>query len=83
MQLAHRQTERFRKNLGRICAEHGDIQRIADLAGMTRAYISNIIHGKVSPSLENAAKIADACELSLTDMLAEQKDFSRHLQKTA
>lgn len=83
MQLAHRQTERFRKNLGTVCREHGAIQKIADDAGMTRAYVSNIIHGKVSPSLENSAKIADAIGLTLTDLLADPKEFSFQLQKTA
>lgn len=83
MQLAQRETERFCKNLASLCSEHGSIQKLADDAGMTRAYVSNVIHGKVSPSLEHAANIASALNLSLSDLLMDPKEFSRQIQKTA
>ena len=81
--MAHRQTVRFRKNLETICSEHGTIQSIADKAGISRPYVSNIIHGKVVPSLDNAAKIAEAVGISLTDMLADPKEFCVPLERTA
>lgn len=81
--MPHKQTDYFRQNLGTICAEHGEIQRLADRAGMTRAYISNIIRGKATPSLEFAARIADAANVSLQDLLATPEQFAKKLHAVA
>lgn len=50
----------FRQNLKRRCSEHGSIQKLANAAGITRVYLSEIINGHKSPSLDVAIDIARA-----------------------
>ena len=67
--MAHVKTERFRKNLEVICSEHGQVQAIASKAGLSRVYVSRIIHGRSIPTLDVAAKIADAVGIPLSALL--------------
>lgn len=67
--MAHKQTETFRANLGSLCAEHGRVQEIADKAGLSRIHLSRIIHGHCVPTLDVAAKIADAVGVPLAGLL--------------
>lgn len=67
--MAQAQTERFRRNLEFLCAEHGQVQAIADKAGVSRVYVSRIIHGRSVPSIDIAARIADAVGIPLADLL--------------
>lgn len=70
--MAHRQTEVFRANLALLCAEHGSIQHLADSAKLSRVYLSRIINGHAVPTLDIAARIADACGKSLAEMLQKK-----------
>lgn len=72
MQMATAETRRFRAVLAFHCANHGEVQRIADRAGITRPYLSKVLHGKAVPSIEIASKIATALDITLADMVAEK-----------
>lgn len=50
----------FRENVKYRCAEHGAIQKLADAAGITRVYLSEIINGHKKPSLDVGLDIARA-----------------------
>lgn len=63
------ETERFRKNLYNACLPHGAVQRIADSAGLSRVFVSRIIHGHADPSLDVAVKLAKAAGFSLGEMV--------------
>lgn len=67
--MSHKHTETFRRNLATLCAGYGGVTRAAKNAGLTREYLSNVIHGKVTPSLDIACRIADATGKSLSDLL--------------
>jgi len=67
--MAHANTEFFRRNLAALCAEHGSVQALADKAGLTRVYLSRIIHGRSVPTIDVAARIADALEVPLSSLL--------------
>ena len=72
------ETERFRKNLAHACREHGEIQNIADKAGVSRVFVSRIINGHAVPSLDVAARLADAAGFSLGDMVEKNpKKFAQ------
>lgn len=77
--MAHEQTETFRENLEVICAEHGRVQEVATKAGLSRIHLSRIIHGHCVPTLDVAAKIADAIGMPLTRLL---KKTSRKLSES-
>ncbi len=70
--MAHRQTEVFVANLASLCAEHGKVQQVADHADLSRVYVSKIIHGRAIPTLDVAARIAEALGFSLADMLGKK-----------
>ena len=67
--MAQVQTERFRKNVGVLCAEHGRIQEIAEKAGLSRVYLSRVINGHAVPTIDVAARIADALGAPLGELL--------------
>jgi len=48
-------------------------QEVADLANLSRSYISEIENGKENISLENAEKIAVALQCQLTYLLRDEK----------
>lgn len=73
----------FRANVGALCAEHGEIQRIADKAGITRVYLSKIIHGKATPTLDVAAKVASALDMPLSLLLDSPKKLSGILARAS
>lgn len=73
--MAHKQTETFVANLASVCAEHGKVQEVADAANLSRVYVSRIINGHAIPTLDVAARIAEALGKSLAEML--QKKSSR------
>lgn len=75
--MAAAEVARFRENLQVVCSEHGSILEIAEAAKVHRVYLSRILSGKQVPSLEIAARIAEAAGLSLSDMLADPVRFSR------
>jgi plasmid maintenance system antidote protein VapI len=70
--MAHRQTEVFRANLAAICAVHGRIQEVADAAGLSRVHVSKIINGHSVPTIDVAARLAEAAGFSLSEMLAKK-----------
>jgi putative transcriptional regulator len=78
--MPHPKADNFRRNLAIACSEHGRIQNVADDAGVSRVYLSRIIHGKSVPTLEVAARIADALGIPLSDLLEKK---SRNLRPVA
>ncbi len=79
--MAHWQTEVFAANLASLCAEHGKIQEVADAAELSRVYVSKIINRHAVPTLDVAARIAEALGKTLADMLV--KKSSRKLAKAS
>jgi transcriptional regulator with XRE-family HTH domain len=75
--MAAAEVDRFRQNLKVVCGEHGSIQEIAEAAEIHRVYLSRILKGDQVPSLEIAARIAEAAGLSLQDMLADPTRFAK------
>lgn len=71
--MPHWQTEVFRVNLSAICAEHGKIQEIADAAGLSRVFVSRIVHGHSVPTIDVAARIAEAAGFQLSDLLKKSR----------
>lgn len=67
--MAHKQTEVFRENVAELCAEHGRIAEIAERAGISRVYLSRIINGHATPTLDIAAQIAEAVKIPLPALL--------------
>lgn len=47
---------------------------LADKVGISKVAVSNIITGKSSPSLDNILKIADALNVSITELIGEKKE---------
>lgn len=46
---------------------------LADKVGISKVAVSNIVTGKSSPSLDNIIKIADALNVSITELIGEEK----------
>lgn len=44
---------------------------LAEKVGISKVAVSNIITGKSSPSLDNILKIADALNVSITELIGE------------
>lgn len=49
-------------------------EEFADRAGLHRTYVSDIERGERNPSLVNIEKLAQALELSLSDLFARCED---------
>lgn len=81
--MAKPQVENFRHNVGVLCAAHGEIQRVADRSGITRVYLSKIIHGHATPSLDIALAIAEGLDFALAELMAPPRQFKKNLAKTA
>lgn len=47
---------------------------LAEKVGISKVAVSNIITGKSSPSLDNILKIADALNVSITELIGEKKE---------
>ncbi|WP_294590769.1 helix-turn-helix transcriptional regulator [uncultured Bacteroides sp.] len=47
---------------------------LADKVGISKVAVSNIVTGKSSPSLDNIIKIADALNVSITELIGEEKN---------
>lgn len=67
-EMAHVKTRNFQRNVAALCERHGMVKRTADAAGITREYLSNVIHAKAVPTLDVALAIADALDVSLSDL---------------
>lgn len=78
-----RETRNFRANVATLCTEHGEVQRVATKAGISRVFLSKIIHGKAVPTIEVAAQISDALECPLADLVQDPKEFSSRLAKAS
>lgn len=74
--MARREVVLFRKNVATLCAEHGRIQEVADRAKISRVYLSRIVNGHATPTIEIALQISDALGYPLSDLLsAHPKNF--------
>lgn len=47
---------------------------LANKVGISKVAVSNIVTGKSSPSLDNIIKIADALNVSITELIGEEKN---------
>lgn len=77
--MAQVETEYFRRNLAAICEGYGNLNRVAESAGISRGFISRVIHGKCTPNLEVAAQIAQGAGLTLSTMLRAPAEFSQEV----
>lgn len=69
----------FTKNVAAIRKSKDlSIQEIADRIGIERSYLSRVLSGHHSPGLELAEKIAKACGVTLSDLLAS--NFKKNLR---
>ncbi len=66
--MASRKAENFRRNIAILCDGYGNVQKLASQAGITRVYLSKIIHGKAEPSLEIAVALADAAGRTMEEL---------------
>ena len=80
--LPRRDTTNFRLNLAVLCAEHGEIQNVSKRANITRPYLSKIIHGHATPTIDVASRVAYALGIALSDLLLAPKEFSKIVAKT-
>lgn len=69
----------FRENLKSLCDGYGEVKKLAEKAGISRPYLSDIMRGENTPSLAVAIDIAKAAGVDLADMLAPPKKFSKIL----
>lgn len=81
--MARIEVEHFRKNVAKLCAGYGEVQRIAVKAGITRAYLSKVIHGRATPSIDVALDIAEALELDLGVLFESPTKFAKHLPQAS
>lgn len=77
------ETKNFRVNVAALCANHGEIQRIADASGISRVHLSRIIHGHNVPTMDVASRIAKALEVSLADLIGPPEKLSRILARAS
>ncbi|WP_330940896.1 helix-turn-helix transcriptional regulator [Bacteroides sp. MSB163] len=47
---------------------------LAEKVGISKVAVSNIVTGKSSPSLDNIIKIADALNVSIAELIGEEKN---------
>lgn len=47
---------------------------LANKVGISKVAVSNIVTGKSSPSLDNIIKIADALNVSIVELIGEEKN---------
>ena len=65
----------FSNNLKRCLQTKGmSVSDLADIAQVRRSYLSRLLHGHHSPSLDIAEKIATACGLPLYEMLTPKSE---------
>jgi len=74
--MARKEVVCFQKNLEVLCKEHGRIQEVASAAGVSRVFLSRVIHGHAVPTIEIALRIADAVGVSLSDLLSTRQKIS-------
>ena len=49
---------------------------LAEQDGMSKVAVSNIVPGKSSPALDNLIKIAGVLNISITELIGEEKEES-------
>ena len=81
--MARIEVENFRHNVGTLCAEYGEVQRIAVKAGITRAYLSKVIHGRATPSMEVALDISEAVEIDMALLMESLSKFAKRFSKAS
>lgn len=47
---------------------------LSEKVGISKVAVSNIVTGKSSPSLDSLIKIADALNVSITELIGEEKE---------
>lgn len=72
-----RQTLNFCRNLATACKEYGSISALAEKSGVTNVFLSKIINGHSTPSIDTAVKIANALGLTLDELTAPPKEFAK------
>lgn len=78
--MAQIETENFRANLRELCRERGTQAQAAAAAGISGVHVSNILRGKAVPSIDIAARLANALGCQLTELLANPKRFRENLK---
>lgn len=75
MEMAAVEITNLRSNLKALCDRHGEIQRVANAAKVSRVFLSNFLHGKSSLSLETALDIANAVGVPLPTLMDDPKNI--------
>jgi transcriptional regulator with XRE-family HTH domain len=71
----------FQEALGRVFWKHRKrtkkltLQDVADKSGFSLGYISQIEHGKNSPSLDTCLALCDALGVALSDVIAQAEQM--------
>lgn len=70
--MAQEQTERFQRNMARLCEGYGRSTKIAIAAGISREHLSRLVRGKMVPGLDLAIRLAAAVDVPLTELLTTE-----------
>lgn len=79
--MAQSAVESFAKNLTELTKPYGSVSRLAEYMGWSRVYMSRVIHGHASVSMEDAEKIAHHLGFDLSDLLQPPKKFLAAMKK--
>lgn len=66
--MAHDNTDRFARNLAKLCKGYGNARRISTAAGITADHLWRITTGKTVPGLDVAWRLAEAVGLSVDEL---------------
>jgi transcriptional regulator with XRE-family HTH domain len=86
MGMAITDVENFRANVKARCAKHGAIQSLADAAGISRVFLSQILNGHSEPKFGMALDIARALGVDISELYAappEGNPPKRNLKKVS
>ena len=64
-----------------VCKEKGvKVMDLSTMIGVSQTNTSNIINGKVNPSLETLEKIASALNVSITELFEEPTNINGYIE---
>jgi transcriptional regulator with XRE-family HTH domain len=70
--MAHENTERFARNLRKLCEGYGRRKQIADAVGVDPAHISKIASGRTIPGLDLSWRIALAVGMTVDELSTQE-----------
>ena len=73
--MAHVEIVNLRTNVKSLCTRHGEIQRVADQAKISRTFLSNFLNGKSSLSMDTALDLAAALGIPFKVLIDDPKNI--------